>query len=165
MTLGNGWLGIGLSCEGCDVPASDTAIHRAVLVVRDVAPKGRFQPAPGDTIIAVNRTITDPRRMRQVLRETPKDGEVTLALSGAKGRYVIEMRKEAVRRVSIGRDTLPLKYRASFNKTSIEVLTNGTPLLRRDSQGELIITIDKHVVRLKAEDIRYRVTTIERKAQ
>ncbi|HKS06523.1 MAG TPA: hypothetical protein VJR92_09450 [Gemmatimonadaceae bacterium] len=156
----DGWFGIALSCEACDAPAPDSSTRVGPLIVRSVARNVRFGPQPGDTIVAVNRTITDPRRMRVVLRQTPRDGEIVLSLRGAKGPYVVSQTKRYVLSARDRRDTLPVQYQAEFNKVKVEVLSTVAPVVRRERSGDLVITVDKHVVRLSPmEKVAYRLTT------
>jgi hypothetical protein len=141
----SGWLGMALSCTGCD-GGTDTG----PLVVRAVTPGGpaeRFL-AVGDTIVSVNRTITDPRRMREALLATPHDSLISFEMRGSGGNYSVALRKRPDRMTRVGRDSLPLKYQGAFRGIGVEVLTGAAPIINRDSSGAMVIRIGEHVVRL-----------------
>lgn len=140
-----GWLGFALSCDGCDGAAGS-----GPLVVRAVSPDG---PAarllqPGDTITAVNRTITDPLRMRDLLSATPVDSTLEFTMHGARGRYTVRLRKQRARYRPVAGDSLPVKYEGRLAGVGVEVLTPGAPIISRDSSGAMLIRVGEHVVRL-----------------
>lgn len=140
-----GWLGLALSCASCDGAAG-----AGPLVVRAVSPDG---PAarllqPGDTITAVNRTITDPVRMRDLLSTTPVDSEIEFTMHGARGRYTVRLRKQPARYRLVAGDSLPVKYEGRVAGIGVEVLTPGAPIISRDSSGAMVIRVGEHVVRL-----------------
>jgi hypothetical protein len=145
----SGWLGLALSCTGCD-GANDRQAP-GLLIVRAVAPGGPAERVlqAGDTIVTVNRTITDPRRMREVLLGTPVDSQLVFELRGARGRYTVHLRKQADRLRQVGAESLPLKYEGAVAGVGVEVLTPGAPVVSRDSTGALIIRIGEHAVRIR----------------
>lgn len=146
----SGWLGLALSCSGCG-GASDRPGALGPLIVRAVAPGGPAERVmrAGDTIVTVNRTITDARRMREALLNTPVDSELVFEMRGARGRYTVHLRKQADRLRKVGTESLPLKYEGTIAGVGVEVLTAGAPVVSRDSTGALVIRIGEHAVRLR----------------
>lgn len=140
-----GWLGLALSCSGCDGVGS-----AGPLVVRAVSPGGPAERMlqPGDTITAVNRTVTDPVRMREALSTAPVDSELEFETRGARGRFTVRLRKQRARYRSVAGDSLPVKYEGAFAGIGVEVLTGGAPIINRDSSGAMVIRMGDHVVRL-----------------
>ena len=49
----------------------------------------------------------------------------------------------------VGRDTLPVRYRADYAEVTVDVMTRTAPVVSRDSTGAMIIKVGKHVVRLQ----------------
>lgn len=145
-----GWLGLALSCTGCD-GASDRLGTLGPLIVRAVAPGGPAERVlrVGDTIVTVNRTITDARRMREALLNTPVDSGLVFEMRGSRGNYTVHLRKQAGRLRQIGAEALPLKYEGAIAGVAVEVLTPGAPVVSRDSTGALVIRIGEHAVRLR----------------
>ena len=145
----SGWLGLALSCTGCDGAGDRQSL--GPLIVRAVAPGGPAERVlqAGDTIVTVNRTLTDPRRMREALLNTPIDSQLVFELRGARGRYTVHLRKQADRLRKVGAESIPLKYEGSIAGVGVEVLTPGAPVVSRDSTGALVIRIGEHAVRLR----------------
>ncbi|MBC7894159.1 MAG: hypothetical protein H7066_02040 [Cytophagaceae bacterium] len=146
----SGRLGLALSCSGCD-GASDRSGALGPLIVRALAPGGPAERLMrvGDTIVTVNRTITDPRRMREALLNTPVDAELVFEMHGARGRYTVHLRKQADRLRKVGTESLPLKYEGAIAGVGVEVLSPAAPVVSRDSTGALVIRIGEHAVRLR----------------
>jgi S1-C subfamily serine protease len=151
----SGWLGLALSCAGCEGPGQGAT---GPLIVRAVAPGGPAERLlrPGDTIVTVNRTITDARRMREALLNTPRDSALVFEMSGSRGRYTVHLRKQADRLRQVGARALPLKYEGTVGGVGVEVLTPGAPVVSRDSTGALLIRIGEHAVRVRPADINAR---------
>jgi hypothetical protein len=151
----SGWLGLALSCGGCEGTGQGTT---GPLIVRAVAPGGPAERilSPGDTIVTVNRTITEARRMRQALLNTPRDSALVFEMRGARGRYTVHLRKQADRLRQVGARALPLKYEGTIGDVGVEVLTSAAPVVSRDSSGALLIRIGEHAVRLRPADINAR---------
>jgi hypothetical protein len=150
-TPSGGWLGVALSCDGCDGERSGGQRATGPLIVRRIAPGSPAERilAAGDTIVRVNGDISDPRRMREVLLATPANAPLEFVLHGARGRYTVKLRKQPDRLVGVGRDSLPLKYQAVFAGVGVDVLTPGAPVVSRDATGALIIRLGEHAVRLR----------------
>lgn len=142
-----GWLGLALSCGGCEQGQGGDA----PLIVRGVAPGGPAERVlrAGDTIVTVNRTITDARRMREALLNTPVDSALVFEVRGTRGRYTVNLRKQAGRLRQVGATALPLKYEGAIGDVGVEVLTASAPVVSRDSTGALLIRIGEHAVRLR----------------
>ena len=151
----SGWLGLALSCTGCEGAGEGAT---GPLIVRAVAPGGPADRilSAGDTIVMVNRTITDARRMREALLSTPVDSALIFELRGARGNYTVQLRKRADRLRQVGTRALPLKYEGAYGGVGVEVLTPSAPVVSRDSTGALLIRIGEHAVRLRPADVAPR---------
>jgi hypothetical protein len=146
-----GWLGLALSCNGCDGATAGGPRAAGPLVVRSIWPGGPAERVlrVGDTIVTVNRVITDARLMREALLKTPTDSMLAFEIRGPRGHYTVHLRKQPDRLRRVGSDSLPLKYETSLAGVGVEVLTPGAPVVSRDSSGALIIRLGEHAVRLR----------------
>jgi hypothetical protein len=120
-------------------------------VVREVAPGGPAERLlrAGDTIVTVNGTIREARRMREALLDAPPGSELRFVMHGARGRYTVHLRKQPDRLRQVGGVTLPLKYEGTLGDVDVEVLTPAVPVVSRDATGALLIRVGEHAVRLR----------------
>lgn len=63
-------------------------------------------------------------------------------------RFMYNVRPGDAPVITMGKDTLPLRYRGAYAEVTIDVLSNASPVVTRDSTGAVLIRLGEHVIRL-----------------
>jgi hypothetical protein len=103
----------------------------------------------GDTILAAGEKVVSPPELYALLESAAPEKPLRFLVGTSRGRYTYMIRPTSVPVVTLGTDTLPVRYRGEFAEVTIDVLSDSTPVVIRDSTGAVLLRIGEHVVRLQ----------------
>jgi hypothetical protein len=145
------WYGFAVECGDCERSVSADTTRRPLLISR-VAPdsparRGALQV--GDTIFAANDKPVSPRELRALLASATPSSSVSFVVGTSRGRFTYKIRPSSAPKTAVGNDMLPVRYRGEFADVTLDVLTNASPVVTRDSAGAVLIRMGEHVIRLQ----------------
>ena len=145
------WFGFAVDCSDCARSAAADTIRRPLVITRVAAgsPADRGALQVGDTIFTANDKPVSSRELRTLLESAAPDATLGFFVGTARGRFTYRLRPGPAPVVTIGKDTLPVRYRGEYAEVTVDVLSNSPPVVTRDSSGAVLIRMGEHIIRLQ----------------
>jgi len=149
------WFGFAVDCSDCGSSGAADTVRRPLVITRVAAgsPADRGALQVGDTILAVNGKAVSPRELRTLVESATPETPLEFLVATSRGRFTYRIRPGhapvTTLGITLGNDTLPVRYRGEYAEVTIDVLTNSPPVVTRDSSGAVFIRMGEHVIRLQ----------------
>ena len=146
----SGWFGLSFACEGCVGTARDAGSRPAIIT--GIVPGGPAQRAHlsvGDTVLTLGGRPLPAHEAQSALAAARPGTTVEMLIGTRRGRFNYKVKKDADSLRKVGGTSLPLRYQGEFAGVGVDVLTQGSPVITRDSTGAMLISVGGHIVRLR----------------
>jgi hypothetical protein len=146
----SGWFGLSFACEGCIGTARDAGSRPAIITgIVPGGPAERAHLAVGDTVLTLGGRPLPAHEAQSALAAARPGTVVEMLIGTRRGRFNYRVKKDADSLRKVGGAALPLRYQGEFAGVGVDVLTQGSPVITRDSTGAMLISVGGHVVRLR----------------
>ena len=146
----SGWFGLSFACEGCVGTARDAGSRPAIITgIVPGGPAERAHLAVGDTVLTLGGRALPAHEAQSALAGARPGTTVEMVIGTRRGRFTYRVKKDPDALRKVGGASLPLRYQGEFAGVGVDVLTQGSPVITRDSSGAMLISIGGHVVRLR----------------
>ena len=145
------WFGFAVDCGDCAQSAAADTVRRPLVITRVApgSPANRGALQVGDTILTANGKSVSSRELQALLESATPGGQLQFVVGTSRGRFSYRIRPSDAPVITIGKDTLPIRYRGEYAEVTIDVLSNSPPVVTRDSSGAVLIRMGEHVIRLQ----------------
>ena len=145
------YFGFAVDCTGCDRAGGGDTTRRPQIITRVArnSPAERGALQVGDTILAANDQVVSARELNALLAAAKPDTPLRFQVGTSRGRFTYHVRPSFAPVVTLGTDTLPVRYTGEYAEVTVEVLSMATPVITKDSSGAMLIRMGEHVIRLQ----------------
>ena len=143
------YFGFAVDCAGCNQVADTTRRPQIITRVSRNSPAERGALRVGDTILTVNDKVTSARELTAFLAQAKPDTPLRMQVGSSRGRFTYHIRPSFAPVVTLGKDTLPVRYTGEYAEVTVEVLSMSAPVVTKDSAGAMLIRMGEHVIRLQ----------------